>query len=604
MYVSIQGLSYGAFFISLFAALPCRRAVLYVLISGLILLPGAVKVACAAPVVEVSVSGVEGAVRENVLASLGIERQKNSPNLTGRLIRSLHEKAPDEISSALQPFGYYKPSIKSWLIQQDGTWLAGYVIKPGEPVRVDAVHLIISGAGSEEARLKKIQGNFPLKKGDALEHERYEKAKRDLLEAATEQGYLDAHFIAHKVTVHLEQYFATINLHLDTGPLYRFGDVTFKQDVLKTELLGRFVPFKKGDPYQVSKLMDLQNVLYGSDYFSQVEVRPRRDMAEGLDIPVEVDLVSKKRQKYTIGLGYGTDTGIRTVLGWENRRVNRSGHRFSTDLRLSQIQKNFSSRYIIPMRNPATDHLDFTAGLFHEDTNIYKSETRLVGAGYIHMRGTWQETFYINVQKEKYDVGGETDDARLILPGVSWTRIKANDRIFTTHGSRIALDLKGAHTAVGSSASFIQARLNGKFIRRPWDTGKIILRGDFGFTDVVKLSELPASQRFFAGGDQSVRGYGYKTLGPVNKQGDVTGGKHLIVGSVEYEQRIYGKWGAAVFYDAGNALNKLSDPLKQGAGIGVRWRSPVGPVRVDFAWALSEKTGRRWRIHLNMGPDL
>ncbi|HEX8948698.1 MAG TPA: autotransporter assembly complex family protein, partial [Dissulfurispiraceae bacterium] len=427
-------------------------------------------------------------------------------------------------------------------------------------------------------------------------------AKQDLQATAMDEGFLDAQFPLHRITVHLREYYATIDLHLDTGPLYRFGEVSFRQDILRPEFLGRFVPFQKGDPYRTSKLLELQDALTASDYFRQVEVKPRRDLARDLTIPVEVDLTPQKRQRYTFGLGYGTDTGFRGVLGWEDRWVNRKGHRFSTELRLSQIQRNFSARYIIPMKKPATDHLDFTAGLFHESTNIYTTETRMIGTSRSILRGSWQQTFYLNLQKEKFTIDDESGKSTLLLPGTGWTRIKADNRVFTTRGSRLVLDVRGADKMLLSSTSLIQFRSNLKFIRSPWDTGRIILRGDFGVTWVGDFPKLPASLRFFAGGDQSVRGYGHKTLGPMNAKGKVIGGRHLVVGSFEYDQRIYKKWGAAVFYDVGNALNKLSDPLKHGAGIGLRWRSPVGMVRLDFARALSERN--RWHIHINIGPDL
>ncbi len=563
--------------------------------------------AYAAPVVEVSVLGIEGALLANVLAYLSIEQQKNDPNLSEGRIRGLYEKAPDEIKTALQPFGYYRPGIRSELIRRGKGFLARYTIYPGKPVRIREVNLAFSGEGSYDEELRKVRKNFPVKNGNVLEHAVYEKAKQELQETAVEQGYLDARFLTHTVRVYPEQDAAVVDLHFETGPLYRFGDVTFNQDILKNKFLERFVPFKKGDPYKTAKLLELQNALYSSDYFRQVDIRPRRDKAEGLNIPLEIDLSPRKRNKYMFGLGYGTDTGFRGILGWEDRWINRRGHRFSTELRLSQIQKNLTARYIVPVDHPATDHLDYTAAWVDERTAVSKSETRLVGASYNRSRPVRQESYYLNYQKERFSLGDESGRATLLLPGASWTRIKADDRIYTSRGSRIIMDVRGAHTALFSSVSFAQLRLNAKFIRRPWDPGRIILRGDFGYSFIAGFADLPVSQRFFAGGDQSVRGYAYRSLGPLDSAGNVIGGRDLVVGSAEYEQRIYGKWGAAVFYDIGNAINKLSDPLKQGTGVGVRWRSPVGLVRLDFAWALnalSASNHTRWRIHLNIGPDL
>ena len=163
--------------------------------------------------------------------------------------------------------------------------------------------------------------------------------------------------------------------------------------------------------------------------------------------------------------------------------------------------------------------------------------------------------------------------------------------------------MKGAHTALGSDARFLQLRAQGKFIQPIAEQGRLLLRGEAGFSQVSELSSLPASLRFFTGGDQSVRGYSYNSLAPRDSNGKIVGGEQLLVGSMEYERRIKGEWSAAVFYDRGNAIDHWTEKLKAGAGFGVRWKSPVGQVRVDLAWALSDP-GRPFHFHLVIGPDL
>jgi len=175
--------------------------------------------------------------------------------------------------------------------------------------------------------------------------------------------------------------------------------------------------------------------------------------------------------------------------------------------------------------------------------------------------------------------------------------------LYPSRGSRIGVDLLGSADALGSDVSFLQARLAGKWVHRVSDAGRVILRGEVGSTLVDTVEDLPASKRFYAGGDQSIRGYGFEELGPTDASGNVVGGKYLLVGSVEYERRLFGKWGAAVFYDAGNAFNAIDEGFNHGTGIGLRWNSPVGPVRIDLAVALS-KPGDPLRLHFVIGPDL
>jgi translocation and assembly module TamA len=194
------------------------------------------------------------------------------------------------------------------------------------------------------------------------------------------------------------------------------------------------------------------------------------------------------------------------------------------------------------------------------------------------------------------------------MPNIGLTYAKADDRIYTTHGQKIQLNLRGAQKGLGSNTSFLQGQLNGIFIRQLTERGRIILRGEVGMTTIPSFLEgefdqLPPSIRFFAGGDHSVRGYDYKSLGPKNVEGDVIGGKNLLAGSVEYEHRLFDKWGVAAFYDVGNAFDGVSAPLKHGAGVGVRWLSPVGAVRIDVAVALSEEDSYPLRLHITVGPD-
>jgi translocation and assembly module TamA len=552
---------------------------------------------------KVTVEGVEGKVLENVLKYLRIEQQKKDPDLTDGIIRRLHGRAEEDIRSALQPFGYYNPSVLGELRREDSSWHATYRIDPGEAVTVSDLDIRITGTGADDEGLKKSVGDFPIKMGDILVHARYEKGKRALLDLALNRGYLDAAYDASRVEVHPVNNSATILLLFATGPRYRFGEVSFKQDALRPEFIERFVRFKKGDLFSFSDLSRLQSDLRNSDYFSEVDVRHRRDLAEELEVPVEVTLVPRKRNAYAFGVGFGTDTGARASVGWENRRINRWGHKLGAILRVSEIKSNLTSRYTVPLANPSTDYRAYTVGLFEEDTKTYESDIFGAGLSLNHTYNRWRRTISINYVREDFTVASDSGQSDLIIPVASWTYVKADDRLYTTHGWRVLFEVKGAYEDLISDSTFIQLLLQPKFIYGVGGFGRFILRGEGGTTLVDDFSGLAASQRFFAGGDQSVRGYDYKTLGPTDENGDVTGGEHLLVGSIEYEQRIYKNWSAAIFYDVGNAIHKLSDPYKEGAGFGIRWLSPVGPIRVDLAFALS-KPGDPLRLHLSIGPDL
>jgi len=556
--------------------------------------------------VSVQINGVSGAVHSNVLAYLSIEQQRLDPNLTALQLQRLHQRASAEIAKALQPFGYYNPQIDGSL-QHDANnhWTARYDIVPGPEVHVTAVDIRIDGEGHDDPGFKKLIANFPLRRNDVLMQPLYEKGKQNLQRFASEYGYFDFKWIKSEIAVDPAANTAAITLHVDSGPRYRFGKVDFEQDALRPSLLQRFVPFKQGAPYNTAELLDLQSALFDSNYFRNVEINPRRDLSRHHQVPIDITLVPRYQHLYTLGLGYGTDTGPRGKLGWENRRINDRGHRFKTEYSTSAISDSLTARYSIPIRNPRSDEFAITSTWSNDHPTTSKSETFLLGVSRSVDRGNnWLETLYLNYQTESYVVGGDSGDSVMLMPGITWTKVSADNRIYPLRGIRLLLDVRGAHADVVSNVQFAQARFQVKFVHKIFGKARILLRGDVGATRFGAIRTLPTSVRFFAGGDQSVRGYDYNSLGPRNAAGQVVGGEQLLVGSVEYEQRFTERWSAAVFYDTGNAMNSWQAALKKGAGFGIRWRSPIGPIRFDLAWPIGDPEHKGPHPHINVGPDL
>lgn len=557
--------------------------------------------------VRVEVEGVEDELRRNVLALLSI-READDDDLTEHRVRQLHARAPQEIEEALQPFGRYKPVVTSELVRQGDDWVATYRIDPGPPLRVDALDLRVTGAGADDPRFRQLREAFPLAQGDVLDHVAYERGKQAFVDYAASSGYIDADFDAAEVRVDLERYAAAVVLHFDTGPRYRFGAVTFHQEVLEPELLRGYVTFERGEPLDVDKVLEMQEALSDSPYFARVEVVTEPERAEGLEVPVEVYLTPAKRERYMVGAGYGTDTGARGSLTAELRRLNRQGHRGEGDFRVSDIEQRAELRYLVPGPYPRTDTLAYSAGFSELQTEDQRRETALLGASLTQTRGGWREAYSLNYQREDFTIGLDEGIAELIVPGVSFERIDADDRIYPLHGRRLQLRVEGAHESLLSDATFLQGEIEGKFVRSFADRFRLLVRAEVGSTWTSAFRDLPPSFRFFAGGDQSVRGYGFQELAPLDEAGNLIGGEALLTGSVEVdglflEFEKFGRFGAAVFYDAGNALTDFSDPLEQGAGLGLRWLSPIGLVRADAAFALTEP-GTPVRFHFSIGPDL
>lgn len=556
----------------------------------------------AAAALHVEVTGVDGELHDNVLALLTVQRQRAAADLSDALVRRYFRRGPDEIRRALEPFGHYAPEIDADLQRGADGWRIRYAVRPGEPVRFTDIDVRVLGPGSQDVEIRKVLARPGVRRGDPARHARYESLKNSLQQRAAARGYLDAEYVRHELRIDAAARSAQVVLHLDTGPQYRFGGISFDYAGLDDSLLQRYAAIMPGEVYSDERLLELQRALESSGYFTQVDVVPQRERTQDHAVPVHVTLTPRLRHQYSAGLGYGTDTGVRGLLGWEHRRINRRGHRMNAEIRASEIRRSLSTNYIIPLADPRSDRLEVTAALLDEQSDTVDTRLQKLGVGRTRARGDWREALTLSYQREDYELGLTENTTTLLIPGASYTHVQADDRLVTRRGHSLQFDLRGAVEKALSDMSFAQAGIKAKLIRPLGRRGRLIARAEGGTTWTDSFEELPATLRYYAGGDQSVRGYGYEELGPRDASGEVIGGRHLLFGSLEYEHRIRGDWGVAAFVDTGNAFNSTHEGLETGAGIGLRWRSPVGMVRVDLASAVSQDNGLR--LHFTLGPDL
>ncbi len=556
------------------------------------------------PAAEVSVTGIDGVLLENVLSSLCLVTQRVGDRQAGSMVRRCYDMADAEIEKALEPFGYYSPTIRKSMLQEDTVWKVHLDISPGEPVRITEVDIQLSGQGMDDPSINDAVSGFSLGEGDVLDHQLYEQGKKVISSKAITAGYRDALFTKSTVEVDRKQLAARILLTLDTGPHYLFGATTFEADFLSHGLLNRMLPFKEGDAFSPRKIVQLRQAFLNSDYFSRVEVETGDPAAGTQDIPVLIRLSPKKKHRYGLGAGYGTDTGFRGSLEWSNRLVNKYGHQFNMQLQPSERKSNFGAVYTIPVNDPKTDRLSLHGRWEKELYDNTETEQINTAVSYDHIRKNGEYSIYLEFLDEDYEIGSETGHATLMKPGIRTTWRLTDDRLRTRNGISATLDLTGASQEIVSDATFVQASFYSKAIMTVFDEWRIIGKVQLGATLVDSISDLPPSLRFYAGGDQSVRGFAYKSIGPTDPQGDVVGASHLVAYSLELERKLFGNWSGALFFDSGDATNSLTDlNMKRGVGAGLRWNAPFGQVRLDVANGVSEGKSS-WRIHFNVGADL
>jgi len=558
----------------------------------------------------VHLEGVDGDLEDNVRSLLSIEDFSDKENLPDPWVERLHRKAPEEIALALQPFGFYRPQIDSELRREGDAWVATYRIDPGDPVHLASVELKVTGEGAETEVFAEIPTRFPLAAGDVLMHEKYESGKRLFTSAAERWGYFDAAFTHHQVEVDLASYSASIHIDFDTGRRYRFGDVTFDHDdLLRPAILESRLKFESGEPFDRLKLQETQLALTDTAYFNQVEISARSTDASDDEIPILISLVPAKKGLYNLGVGYGTDTGFRTRIGWTLRRLNRRGHSATTWIRYSQRDTSFVARYRVPQPFGRIERSDFTLGYGEKDTDTYTTLRGWLGGASTRLLGRWRLVSGLNVQTDDFTIGPDVGDTFLLIGGLSSEFVNTDDRIYPDGGIRVRFEVRGAAESLASDNTFLQFKGGVKGVLTLGEESpigrrhRLLSRFDVGWLATGEFRELPPGIRFLTGGDQTIRGFGYQTVGGTDEFGEVIGGDSLVVSSVEYEYRVTDTLSGALFVDAGNAAQELSEELAIGAGFGVRLRTPIGPVRLDLAWAVSHPENPV-RLHLSIGPDL
>lgn len=542
-------------------------------------------------------TGIKGPLLTNVQARFKSEMPAPT-DLTEKQAYEWYQQSKEEIRSALEPYGYFRPVIHTLLKTQGKNWRITYQINPGPVLAITHLKIDIIGAGKNDSALNEFIDQFPLKVGQPLETSTYDQAKQQFFNIALAQGYLDAQLITHIIKIDRRHYTSHITLLLKTGPRYYFGTITFNQNDFNEDLLRGYLRFYTGEAYSSKRLLASQDALNESGYFQEIQTNAVPNLISQ-QVPVQFNLVPRPAQQYSAGVGYGTDTGARALLGWEWRRVTRSGHRMAAFIQASQLQNSLQTVYRIPGPNPRINEYQISASASKDNLPLVNSFTKQVGVAYVVNKKHWQQTLFLNYALEnfKFDSDAQSRFTRTLTPGISITATHADNNIYAHNGHRIGIRLQGALHPIMADTTFLQIEAQGKYIRSFGEDNenRIITRGDIGFSAVSDLANFPATLRFYAGGTQSMRGYNYDALGP---------GRNIIVGSVEYQRRIVGNWNAAVFYDLGNAFDNVPMSLKRGMGVGIVWASPLGPMALTVSRALDQPGAvGKPVIQFNMGPD-
>ena len=558
-----------------------------------------------APTIKVAVRGVGDRLARNIRAHVSATTRACAT--PAAYLAALATRAVEESQDALHAYGYYHGAVRTRVIRTDACPRLVIDVVQGPRVVVEAVTLRIDGAARDDAGFMTLLEHLPMTVGARLNHDKYSATKRLIEGVALDRGYLAGRFLENRLEVDIKRNVARARLIYASGSRHRVGVVTVNQQppVVRAELVRRFLDYSPEQAYESELITRFYTALAASQYFDQVDIRPQLGAPVDARIPIEITLTPRKRHKYSIGAGASTDEGARVHLAYADRRINAAGHRLNAEVRASLIEQSLSGEYQIPREHPADEWLSLQAGVKRKNADNFASDETQIGLADTHRR-PWGilETRFIHLDRQAFDIGHRKRVSTLLIPGLRWTKTTTNDALYPTRGYSASAEIRGTSDALLSDVNLVRAVASLRVVRGFAPRWRVLARVEAGASWTDNFGLLPPTERFFAGGDLSIRGYAFEDLGPKDRRGRVIGGRHLGVFSMELERSVAQRWAVAGFVDGGNAFggSGRNTGLKLSVGTGLRWRSPLGPARIDFAHPLNDDI--LLRVHVRIGPDL
>lgn len=569
---------------------------------------------CAIEAVELSVeiSGVGDKLAQRLKEETSIYRARTEQNLQPQRIQTLHLIAESELIDGLKASGYYDATVEKLLEIKADQYISKFAITLNRPILLKKIAIINNIEDNALAIAIDDKINKIITTGDIITHAKYEDIKAITLATIKSTGRLSAHYEDSVLEIDKDQYIANIKLNINSGPQYYFGNIDFVTDNYSRKLLKKYLPFKSGDKFSAQSLNNLLENLNGSGLFNKVRIIPKPNLNDANDttVPITIKLKEKPKNIYSGGIGYGTDTSFRGNLGWHHKRVGRPGHILNTGIKASSINNNIFASYKIPGKRANLDSLIYQ--LEKENISIDERNEKKIAASVMKSK---QYKYFNNIigatylfERFRNTDATEKQSTQYFIPSTNFELKHITDNIFFDSGYRFNIKLQGALDNILAESSFIQAELNYRFAYLLLEDSRFIFDTKLGVTKAQNFDDIPPSLRYFAGGDNSIRGYRYQSLGTmkIDDAGKeyVEGTKHIATFKFEVEKAFSEKVSFATFYDVGNAIDSLNADFAQGVGIGSRIRTPIGTLKLDLAKPLNIVAKKKLRFHLTFSTSL
>lgn len=541
------------------------------------------------------------AQRELLQKNLELYRWLGNTPVASEFVEKLYGETPGEIRKLMATEGYYRANVHTKIERDTEAWRIHIGVTAGARTQVGAVTIEFAGAiarDDAEARRAAVRSAWALPSGAVFRQAEWEAAKRALLRSLLVKDYPRARLVQSEARVDPASARAVLHIGVDSGPAIRFGE-------LRIEGLQRYPqrivqdlnPIATGASYDQSQLLLLQNRLQDSGYFKSVDVQAQTDRLESIEAPITVTLVELERRRVGFGVGYSTDTGPRAKIEYQDANIRERGWRLNTAVEVDSIMYGISAGLSFPQRARRRDSI--ATAFTHKDDQGEVLDTARIAGTRLEQMHDHERAITVQYQHEAQEISGARGDIRQALTtNVGWTWRRTDDLLYPRRGYFLQTQLGGAHEELASDRSFARIYAKGARFFPMGTRGALMVRAEAGWVEASARVGIPSEFLFKTGGDQSVRGYPFQGLGVADGNA-IVGGRYLAVSGIEYTHWLTPKWGAATFYDVGNAAD---DPAAlawvEGYGIGVRWRSPVGPIHLDLAYG---EDVAKYRVHFAMG---
>ncbi|TAL97643.1 MAG: outer membrane protein assembly factor [Paraburkholderia sp.] len=549
-----------------------------------------------APAYKVDIETSPRALRKLLEAHLDIARFAKREDISDDQFEFLVTATPQQVRDLTATQGYFSPVVRTDVRTVEGRREVTVSVDPGPMTTISSISLSFRGPVLTEdpAQENAARFAFSLHEGDPFSQDDWNSAKNASLKALQARRYLGAKIYHSEARIDPRTHEAKLSVAFDSGPTFTMG----KLDVSGTrrypgQIVENVNPITAGDIYDEQRIVELQRQLQNTPYYASVAIDTDSDPAKPLETPIHVKVSEYPYNSIRGGVGYSTDNGPRIQGSYSYLDTFGAAYPFTVDGRIDQIQQYGQVQLAMPpgKRGWVNSVLASYTTTDVSDTRIYS-----IRAGVQRTRTSQfiDYAYSILYYQDRLDQNaGPPTTSRALVPSWSWTRRNTDDPLFPRSGNLIHVEAGFAVKHVLTDQSFVRGYARGQQYLPIGKRDLVLFRAELGgvFTS-GSSSGIPASLLFRAGGSNSVRGYGFQSIGN-NVDGSILPTKYLVTATSEYQHWFNRDWGAAAFFDIGTATDTWGERVfYPGVGVGARWRSPVGPVNVDLAYGIRNHSVR------------